>query len=299
MPVTININGLTLCHKGSNGISTATIPDVCNTPSPAGPVPIPYPNIAMSSDLAKGTTTVSADGGNMCAIYGSEFSKSTGDEPGTVGGVTSGTFIKEATWITYSFDVKLEGQGACRLTDKMFMNHNNTVCAGGILQAFLKGPKGPAECALLLLRITALTFGDATTKGLIQRFVEQITGSGPTAPMDRPPGPDFPNGSNPWMRHDWEIDRQQTDLAEMLDAYEKYCKGGPPPPAEAYEYGTKPRPQPSEWTGPVPQTVPEPPVISPPSPGALVAVGAVVLVVAAIALAPETGGGSLALLFGL
>src|SRR3989442_6002855 len=69
---TININGLTLCHKGSDGISTATLPDVCKTPSPGGPVPVPYSNVARSSDLAKGTTTVQADGGNMCANYGSE-----------------------------------------------------------------------------------------------------------------------------------------------------------------------------------------------------------------------------------
>lgn len=134
MSVTININSLTLCHKGSNGISTATVPDVCKTPSPGGPVPIPYPNIAKSSDLAKGTTTIKADGGNMCAKYGSEFSRSTGDEPGTVGGVKSSTFTKEATWITYSFDVKLEGKGACRLTDKMFHNHENTVNMSGEFQ---------------------------------------------------------------------------------------------------------------------------------------------------------------------
>ena len=38
------------------------VPDVCKTPSPGGPVPIPYPNIAQSVTLAKGTTTVKADG---------------------------------------------------------------------------------------------------------------------------------------------------------------------------------------------------------------------------------------------
>jgi hypothetical protein len=137
MGVTINVNGLTLCHRGSNGVSTATPPDVCNTPSPAGPVPIPYPNIAMASDLANGTSTITADCGNMCANYGSQFSRSTGDEAGTAGGVMSGTFIKEASWITYSFDVKLEGKGACRLTDKMFHNHNNTVNMAGEIQQAL------------------------------------------------------------------------------------------------------------------------------------------------------------------
>ena len=88
----------------------------------------------MSSDLMKGTTTVKADGGMMCANYGSEFFKSTGDEPGTLGGVISSTFIKEATWMTFSFDVKLESKAACRLTDKMFHNHMNTVNMAGVLQ---------------------------------------------------------------------------------------------------------------------------------------------------------------------
>jgi len=144
--VTININNLSLCHKGSGGISTATIPDVRKTPTPFGPVPIPYPNIAMSSDLMKGTTTVKADGGNMCANYGSEFFKSTGDEPGVVGGVASSTFIKEATWITFSFDVKLEGKAACRLTDKMFHNHQNTVNMCGVIQAPLTAKEAKVAC---------------------------------------------------------------------------------------------------------------------------------------------------------
>jgi hypothetical protein len=133
MAVTINVNGLSLCHKGSGGVTTATLPDVCKSPG----APVPYPNIAFSSDLVGGTTTIVADGGNMCANYGSQFSKSIGDEPGVGGGVASGTFMKEATWITYSFDVKLEGKGACRLTDKMFQNHQNTVDALGELQPAL------------------------------------------------------------------------------------------------------------------------------------------------------------------
>ena len=136
MPVTIKVNGVanSLVHKGSNGISVATLPDVCKTPSPGGPVPIPYPNISLSATLAKGTTSVKADGGMMIAIQGSEFSLSNGDNPGVAGGVKSSTFMKESTWILYSFDVKIEGQGACRLTDKKFQNHENTVDAAGVLQ---------------------------------------------------------------------------------------------------------------------------------------------------------------------
>lgn len=138
MGVTIHVNGTSnsLVHKGSMGIAKSTIPDVCKTPSPGGPVPIPYPIIiSMSSDLVKGTKTVKVDGGNMAAVKGSEFSRCTGDEPGTAGGVKSSTNMKEATWILYSFDVKMDGKNACRLTDKMQMNHGNTVCLGGEMQA--------------------------------------------------------------------------------------------------------------------------------------------------------------------
>jgi hypothetical protein len=136
MPVTVKVNGVanSLVHKGSNGISIATIPDVCKTPSPAGPVPIPYPNISQSMTLDKGSTTVKADGGMMIATKGSEFSLSNGDNAGVAGGVKSSTFMKESTWILYSFDVKIDGQNACRLTDKKFQNHENTADLGGTCQ---------------------------------------------------------------------------------------------------------------------------------------------------------------------
>ncbi|MGH9350080.1 MAG: DUF4150 domain-containing protein [Vicinamibacterales bacterium] len=137
MPVTVKVNGAanSLVHKGSNHVSIATIPDVCKTPSPGGPVPIPYPNVSQSAMLAKGTTTVKADGGMMIAIKGSEFSLSNGDNAGVAGGVKSSTFMKESTWILYSFDVKMEGKGACRLSDKKFQNHENA--------ADLQGAVGP------------------------------------------------------------------------------------------------------------------------------------------------------------
>jgi hypothetical protein len=134
MPVTVKVNGTSnsLVHKGSNHFAKNTAPDVCKTPSPGGPIPVPYPVImSMSNSLDKGTTTVKADGGNECAVKGSEFSRCNGDEPGTAGGVVSSTNMKEASWILYSFDVKLDGKNACRLTDKMKMNHGNTFCLGG------------------------------------------------------------------------------------------------------------------------------------------------------------------------
>jgi hypothetical protein len=135
MPVTIKINGttLSLVHKFSTGISTATIPDVCKTPSPGGPVPIPYPNIANSITLSSGTTTVKGDKA-MAANRGSKFSLSNGDNAGVAGGVKSSTFMKEATWILYSFDVKMDGKNTARLSDKMFHNAENAANLGGEMQ---------------------------------------------------------------------------------------------------------------------------------------------------------------------
>ena len=82
MPVTVGVNFLSVVHAGSNGITIA-FPDVCKTPSPpAPPIPIPYPNIAKSSDTAQGATKVKCDGNPVC-VKDSNFSMSTGDEAGS------------------------------------------------------------------------------------------------------------------------------------------------------------------------------------------------------------------------
>lgn len=134
MPATVNANGLSIVHRGSDGIATATMPDVCKTPGPTGsPTPVPYPNVAMSTDLAGGTTTVAVDG-QMAAIQGSKFARSTGDEPGVAGGVVSNVFMMEATFISFSPTVTMDGRPVCRLTDKMLMNRGNTACLGGEMQ---------------------------------------------------------------------------------------------------------------------------------------------------------------------
>jgi hypothetical protein len=134
MPLTVKVNGqmFGLVHKASNHLANSTAPDVCNTPSPTGPVPIPYPVIiSQSSDLSNGTTTVTADGGQMIAIKDCEYATCTGDEAGSAGGVVSGTFTQEAKFILFSMDVKMDGKNACRFGDKMTMNHQNTVCMSG------------------------------------------------------------------------------------------------------------------------------------------------------------------------
>lgn len=120
MGATVIVNFMTVVHKASNGIATA-FPDVCKTPSPAGPIPIPYPNIAQSADTNKGSKKVKVDG-NPVMVKGSEFKKSSGDEAGTAKGVVSNTNMGKAEFILYSFDVKFEGKNVSRLGDLMLQN---------------------------------------------------------------------------------------------------------------------------------------------------------------------------------
>lgn len=124
MAQTVFANCRGVPHGSGNGMSVV-FPDVCLTPSPAGPVPIPYPNIAKSSDVSGGPTSVKVDGA-MPATKGAEYATSTGDEAGSAGGVASGRMKGPAEFILYSFDVKFDGKNACRLGDMLFHNSKNT-----------------------------------------------------------------------------------------------------------------------------------------------------------------------------
>ncbi|MBI2379775.1 MAG: DUF4150 domain-containing protein [Gammaproteobacteria bacterium] len=125
MPVTVGVNMLSVVHASSNGVTMA-FPDVCKTPSPAGPIPIPYPNIAQSSDTAQGTSTVKCDGNPVC-VKDSNFKMSTGDEAGSAGGGVVSSKIKgKAEFVNFSFDVKFDGKNVARALDLMLHNDKNT-----------------------------------------------------------------------------------------------------------------------------------------------------------------------------
>jgi hypothetical protein len=125
MPVTVGVNSMSVVHGGSNGVSIA-FPDVCKTPAPPAPfVPIPYPNIAKSSDTAQGTKKVKCDGESTC-VKDSNFSMSTGDEAGSIGGMVSSKIKGKAEFVNFSFDVKFEGKNVARAFDLMLHNDKNT-----------------------------------------------------------------------------------------------------------------------------------------------------------------------------
>jgi hypothetical protein len=126
MGTSVGVNKLSIVNADSNGKSIA-FPDVCKTPAPPAPfVPIPYPNIAMSSDTDKGTKKVKAEGNPIC-LEGSNFSTSTGDEAGTAGGgVASSKNKGKAEFVNFSMDVQFEGKSVPRSFDLMLHNDKNT-----------------------------------------------------------------------------------------------------------------------------------------------------------------------------
>jgi hypothetical protein len=123
MGQTTFVNSRGVAHKGSGGMSTV-FPDVCKTPAAPSPIPIPYPNIGQSSDTSQGPSSVKTDG-EMPMVKGAQYSRSSGDEAGTVGGVLSNVNMSVCEYLLYSFDVKFEGKNVCRLGDQLWHNKKN------------------------------------------------------------------------------------------------------------------------------------------------------------------------------
>jgi len=123
--------------KSSGGICFG-FPDVCKTPTPGGPVPIPYPNIGDLSQATKTSRSVKING-KPIILEDSEIPISSGDEAGSIGGVISGKIKGKVTFATYSSKVKVEGKGVVRVGDTTRQNEDNAV--GTVLygEATLKG----------------------------------------------------------------------------------------------------------------------------------------------------------------
>jgi uncharacterized Zn-binding protein involved in type VI secretion len=125
MPSTVFANAMGFSHPQSGGMSTV-FPDVCKTPSPGGPIPVPYPNLGQSSDTTNGSKTVKIQGCETM-LKGSTYKQSSGDEAGSVGGVVSGKVKGVCEFVLYSFDVKIEGKNVCRDGDMLTHNEKNAV----------------------------------------------------------------------------------------------------------------------------------------------------------------------------
>lgn len=111
--------------KGSSGVSSATVPNVCKMPGPPAPfVPTPLPNIAKTGDSPSGYTKKVKVEGKAVAIKGCAF-KSMGDiaSKGTGGGIVSATTHGKAKIVSPgSMNVQMEGKAVHLLSD---MTTNN------------------------------------------------------------------------------------------------------------------------------------------------------------------------------
>lgn len=129
MSNTVFANGREVSCKESDGKSIAAFPDVCFTPplSPATPpgVPIPYPNTAKAADTSGGSRTVKIGQKEIMLKDKSFFQTSTGDEAGSAPkkGVITSKIKGKAYFISWSMNVKVEGENVVRHLDLTTHNH--------------------------------------------------------------------------------------------------------------------------------------------------------------------------------
>lgn len=99
-------------------------PDVCLTPSPAGPVPVPYPNIAMGPMAVPNVPNILFMG-TPAHNLGTTIPMTNGDNAGLATGVASGTVMGPSRHLTGAFSVLIKGMPASRLTSMALQNNTN------------------------------------------------------------------------------------------------------------------------------------------------------------------------------
>ena len=117
----VTINGRTVVTTGSGGVLITQ--DICKVPHDCSAQT--FTNSAHSKDAVNTSPNVFINGHPVCHQK-SVFSKSTGDEGGSCGGVQSGTTQGRAEFITGSHNVFINGFPAVRDGDLMVSNLRNT-----------------------------------------------------------------------------------------------------------------------------------------------------------------------------
>jgi uncharacterized Zn-binding protein involved in type VI secretion len=102
-------------------------PDVCLTPVPPSPVPIPYPNIAMGPTAIPNCPTILIMG-MPAHNLGTSIPMTNGDNAGLAMGVASATVMGPSRHLTGAFTVLFNGMPASRLTSVSLQNSTN--CPG-------------------------------------------------------------------------------------------------------------------------------------------------------------------------
>lgn len=141
------------CKAGANKV-IAAMPDVCLSPPspPAGPVPVPYPNTSFSKDIQDGSKTVLIKGEEVM-LKDQTFHKTSplGDEAATNGlgaGVITHVITGKTYCVSWSMDVKFEGQNVDRHTDLTTSNHASPAPnrAAPLVQSASTAPTNLTQC---------------------------------------------------------------------------------------------------------------------------------------------------------
>ncbi len=185
--------------KGSSGIASATVPNVCKMPGPPAPfVPTPLPNIGKSGMSPQGYSTTVTIEGEAVAIQGASFG-SMGDvaSKGTGGGIVSSNCEGPTKFIgPGSLDVKIEGKNVQYLGDPMMNN-----C----------GPSGSPPNA-------------ATMTGVMQASGAISVTYGDDEPCERPTTDD-PDGPKCGKVHPVQPGKEtHAAIHELLDALNALCR---------------------------------------------------------------------------
>jgi len=121
--------------------SCFAMPDTCNTPTPAGPVPVPYPNTGENAMPMLPTAALNVMiGGKNAMMEQSQIMLTNGDNAGVNGGVMSGTFMGPAQFKLGSTRVMANGRGLAYLGSLVGHNNPSTSNAPAGAQIVLSQP---------------------------------------------------------------------------------------------------------------------------------------------------------------
>lgn len=155
-----------------DGIIVSLVPDICLTPGGGGMVPVPYTIWCRQADAANLANSVRLTDDRSHAVA-SLVLHCYGDEPGTGGGVKSGTTGAECTPKTWSQTVRAENRNMVRHLDEWWMNHRNTY--GQLLYTknmALYGDVEPEQISPRMRSFRAATAGNAAPAPLMSQLAQ-------------------------------------------------------------------------------------------------------------------------------
>lgn len=124
------------------GVMNFAFPDVCNVPTPAGPIPTPFPNIAVSFTHVPSQFQVII-GGGLAENLLTTGTISNGDQAGLAMGLVSGLIMGPDRPITCSLKTFYGGIPATRLTSLQGQN--------GMMPNMVGASLTPAQVRVLLI----------------------------------------------------------------------------------------------------------------------------------------------------